>query len=100
MPELLAVEDGEQETDAKWSQKIIEAMEKASSLGRRRRVFFCDYNNLVVLGCERRVCEGSKRAELGRCWRRPTPARTFTGVRLTKRPLAICSLFSLFEDKY
>ena len=70
MPGLLAVEDGEQETDAKWSQKIIEAMEKASSLGRRRRVFFCDYNNLVVLGCERRVCEGSKRAELGRCWRR------------------------------
>ena len=39
MPGLLAVEDGEQETDAKWSQKIIEAMEKASSLG-RRRVFF------------------------------------------------------------
>ena len=55
MPELLAFDD---DASSKWWQKINEAME----------VVFCDYNNLV-LGCEC-VCEGSKRAELGRRWRR------------------------------
>lgn len=74
MPELLAFDD---DASSKWWQKINEAME----------VVFCDYNNLV-LGCEC-VCEGSKRAELGRRWRRQNSENLHWREA---RPKAVCNM--------
>ena len=74
MPELLAFDD---DASSKWWQKINEAME----------VVFCDYNNLV-LGCEC-VCEGSKRAELGRRWRRQNSENLHWWEA---RPKAVCNM--------